>query len=295
MLQTTATGYRDVAALLERGYGSGWAESFCKAAVAANDWSSAWGTGSGAELADAFLATLRDTSVLDAVAPFAVRLPPRGVHAQLASGASADVVTEGVPVAVSHIALNPQSVVAKKAAALVVLSDELSRTDTAQRVISAELRAEVSKAVNSAFLGMLTPTSATAGTDALATIDAALAALGDCTHVVMAAPSAFVREVANASQGRVGLTGGTLFPGVQIIATAAAGSDLFAIPADRVALREEPLIMSPASDAAVQMVDNPLTGEQSLVSLWQNGLRAVLVLREFAAVGNCVKIAGVTP
>lgn len=172
----------------------------------------------------------------------------------------------------------------------MVLSDELAATDDASRIIKTELRAQVSKAANEAFLAMLTPTSGTAGSDALATIDAALAALGECQHVVIAAGHSFVRAVANASEGRIGLTGGTVFPGCEIIATSAAGSDLFAIAADRVALREEPLVMSPATEAAIQMVDNPQTGEQSLTSLWQNGLRAVIVLREFAASGGCIKI-----
>ena len=282
--------FEDVQSALQRGTGSGWLEAFTKSAVAAQEWSSPWGTDAGQHLADAFLLSIRDASVLDAVSRFAVAVDPRQTTAQILSGASADVVAEGAPKVATAVSLNPQSLTRKKIAAIVALTTELARLPEAQRMIQAQLRTQVSHAANVAFLAALTATSATAGTTAPATVSAALDALEDTAYAVIAAPGGFVRRLAVESDGRVGITGGMLFPGCQIVATSAAGTNLYAVAADRIVLHAEPLQMIPASEATLQLSDAPSGGAQELVSLWQNNLRAVLVEREFQAYGKTVKI-----
>jgi len=284
-------GFEDVQSAVQRGTGSGWLEAFTKSAVAAQDWGSAWGTDAGQHLADAFLTSIRDVSILDAIAAHAVAVDPRATQAQILSGASADVVTQGAPKVATRVSLNPQSLTRKKVAAIVAMTNELARLPEAQRIIQQELRTQVSTITNAAFLGVLTATTATKGATPTATVQAALDALEDCTQAVIAAPYGFVRQLAAESNGRIGLTGGTIFPGCQIIATTATVGSLYAIAADRIVLHHEPLRMVPATNASVQLDDAPTGGAPSLISLWQNGMRAVLVEREFQACGKCIEVA----
>lgn len=287
----TGRGYfEETAAQLDGAQRVGWAEAVTKAAITAQDWSSAWGSDSGQYLADAFRQSLRDTSVLDACARHAIPIPERATGLQLLSGATADAVAEGVPKVATRLTLSPQNLTTKKVAAILAMTAELVRTPAAERVIGSELRTKVSEATNTAFLGLLTATSVTAGTTPTATVQAALDALDDCAQAVIAAPGSFVRKLAAESNGRIGITGGELFPGCMVVATAAAGTDLYAIAADRIALREEPLKMLPATDASVQLDDAPSGGAQSLVSLWQSNLIGLLIERYFSAYGECIKV-----
>src|SRR5699024_8255958 len=107
------------------------ANLLAKAAVTAQDWSTAWGSPSGQGVAVEFLTTIRDRSVYDTVARFATILPRDALATQVSAGASADVTDEGEPVAVSRLDVVEEELIKQKVCALLVMSDELAKTQQA--------------------------------------------------------------------------------------------------------------------------------------------------------------------
>lgn len=263
---------------------TGWAQEIIKSAVGTQDWSTAWATTAGQSLSEGLRARLRNVSVLDAVAVHALRPDYPNPARMLTGGAASSADEGGVKVATKFSLTAPDmSANGHKIAALVAMSKELLRLPEANQIITDELAAVVADKVNSEFLGALTATSVTAPTSGSATdcVQAALDAVDDSDQVVLAAPRAFVRKLAAESDGRIGLIGGELFPGCRVIATTAAGNNLYAIPADRAFVYERPVVLSPASEASVELDDAPTGGATSLVSLWQENLVGLLCERSF--------------
>lgn len=273
-----------------------------KAAVAAQSWSEAWGSPAGQGAAVEFLATIRDQSVFDTVARFATILPRDALATQVAAGASASVTDEGEPVAVSRLDVEQEELVKEKVGALIVMSDELAKTAQAYRIVQRELGNAVIAGTNEAFLGGLDTTTATAGSTALKSLQAGLDALGDCRQVVVAASYAQTRELALQADGRMGLSGGELLPGVMIIA--ADVSAMYVVAADRCMMEPSTLEVMPSTQASVIMSDSPQADIDAAnpsatppvlnpepVSLFQNNLVGVRALRSLAFVGSCVKVS----
>lgn len=260
--------------------------------MAAQDWGAAWTSGDGRSLVDSFLRSIRPMSLLDAVAAHAMKLPANCPRTQILSGMSADTTAEGAPVVATRLTLTAGDLTVKKTAAIVAMSNELVGRggNEAYRLLSDELTKQVARASNAAFLSALTKTAVTKGTTVADNLAAGLAAIGDCTSIVVAASFADTRALALASDGRMGVAGGLFVPGVQIVPCGV--TNLTLVAADRIALDMGDLLVLPATEASVQLEDSPVSDASATeISLWQNGLKALLVARRFGVKGSAVEVS----
>ncbi len=260
--------------------------------MAAQDWGTAWTSGDGRSLVDSFLRSIRPVSLLDAVAVHAMKLPANCPRTQILSGMSADTTAEGAPVVATRLTLTAGDLVVKKTAAIVAMSNELVGRggNEAYRLLSDELTKQVARASNGAFLSALTKTTATKGATVADSLAAGLDAIGATTSIVVGASHADTRALALASNGRMGVSGGAFLPGVQVVPCGV--TDLTLIAADRIALDMGDLTVLPATEASVQLSDSPVTDASATeISLWQNGLKALLVARRFGVKGSAVEVS----
>lgn len=221
-----------------------------------------------------------------------MKLPANCPRTQILAGMSADTTAEGAPVVATRLSLTAGDLTVKKIAAIVAMSNELVGRggNEAYRLLNDELTKQIARASNTAFLSALTKTTATKGATAADNLAVGLAAIGDCTNVVVAASYADTRALALASDGRMGIAGGEYVPGVQIVPCGV--TDLTLIAADRIALDMGDLQVLPGTEATVQLSDSPVTDATATeISLWQNGLKALLVARRFGVKGACVEVS----
>lgn len=276
----------DFAASADRQHGAGRVQSLTKAAVASQNLDEAWLGADGRIISGAFMASLADGSLLDAVMQFALPIPIEAKRIIVLSGAAAGVVGEAAPKPVTRLSLTQNPGDHLKAAAMVVMSGELAKSSegAAQRLLAIELRTAVIRASNAAFLGALTMTAVAAGSTAAESLQAGLTAAPDATAYVVAAPAAIVRELAltRPNGSSLGVRGGQYIDGVTVIPADVGRMTI--IPADRLGIADFGTIVRNASHASIQMDSaptNPATASTVLTSLWQNNLQAILVERLF--------------
>lgn len=258
---------------------------FVKAAQAANTLDGVWGTAAGRSLSQAFLASIAEGSLLEQLLRFGIQIPEKVVRVMTASGAVADVLEEGDPKPVKHLDTSGLTPTRKKAAAMVVLTQELQRdtSKAAGELFKQELTNAVLSAVNAGVLAQFpnvinVPSTGTA----LGDLTAGLAASEPSTGYVVAADPAAVRELALQADGRMGVNGGEFVPGV-VLVPVPSGSDgwMRIIPASRVGVIDEGLVIRESTQGSVMMSDTP-TSPGQLVSLWQTNSIGILVERSFA-------------
>ena len=287
----------DYAAFADRQHAAGRVQSMTKAAVATQDLESAWLGADGKIISQAFMASLSDASILDAVMQYALPIPIETRRIVLMSGAVAGTAAEGAPKVATRVSLTVAPGDYLKAAAMIVMSDDLARSTegAANKLLTIELRTAVVRAVNAAFLGALTMTAATAGATAAASLQAGLAAAANASAYVVAASPAQVRELAltRPNGSTMGVRGGEYIPGVTVIP--ANVTKLTVIPADRLGIADYGTTVANASHATVEQANpptNPPTESTTVVSLWQNNLQALLVERRFQVTdGTAVEVA----
>jgi hypothetical protein len=273
----------------------GRAESFAKAAKGIVDLNTTWATSDGTVLSQAYLSEVAVNNLVDRVARFAYPMPPQfNRSAVIASGFTADVVAEGAPKVVSDVEITVAEAPAVKSAGILVISEELVRaTGTAGNNLFRRLLLDaVLRASNQALLAQLPKISVSAGATAVDSLNAGLAAAADASGYVVAALPSVTRELAMASDGRMGVNGGQFIEGVEIVPVEAGGSgspDMVVIPASRVALQDEGLVLRPARHATVDMDSNdPTTAASVVTPLWQRNLLGLLVERR-------IRVAGAEP
>jgi|SRR5690625_2911331 len=237
---------------------------------------------SGADGVWAFMASLAGRSVLDAIKRYALILPSNANHFVLASGVVADEVAEGAPKAVSRANLSPESLTEKKVVGLVVASKKLlsEPSKLAEKMLRAELESAVIAASNTAAFSAINTTPATAAGDPVGDLEAGLAAAADSDGYVVAASPADTRALALASEGRMGVRGGDYLEGVTVVPVAGV-TDMIIIPASRVVMKDDELLLRSSDNATVEMSASPGGQPTELVSMFQTNSRAILLERRF--------------
>jgi hypothetical protein len=250
-----------------------------------------WADGDVALMVRAFIESNAPSSVLDALAAYAVALPSTYTAGLVASGFTADAVVEGGPKGVYPVDLSKLPTEPSKAAGIVVVSDQLLGTAAGERVYHNELNKAVLRAVNTAVLNIAlqnSPTAQVGGGATLAGLRAALAASQPSTGFVVVASSAAVAAFATLSEARGthSLRGGELFPGVWLVPhdNLPAGAAMIVVAASNVVLADHGTIFRPARHANVQMSATPASSPNAatvFTSLWQHNYVALLVERSF--------------
>ncbi len=263
-----------------------------RGAVGLGEWSP-----EAAALAQAFIASVAESSVLDGITRYATELPTGASKALIASGFSANVATEGDPKVVKRPGLDLGDVEPTKAAAIVVLTKELARFGGQfKAILERELAASITRATNAAVLAMLVDTGTTdvAGSgDPLDDLRAGLRAAGPSEGYVVAAPSGDVAWLATHPANRgAGIRGGEFVPGVHLVAIDDATHTTI-IPASRLALLDWGLSIAGAEHASVNMAASP-TSPSNVVNLWQTGAVGLLAERRFHLAGDTSGVVTVT-
>lgn len=240
--------------------------------------------------AGAYLASIADGSLLDQIVRFATPLPKAAAHVLVASGATANLIAEGLPKIVTRLALSVDSRCLTKAAAIVVLSNELARAigGPGRAMFESELRSSITAATNSAVLNCLSSSSdldASAGANALDALRNGLAAAPTSTGYVVAAKPSQVQYLATClPNSGLGVRGGDFCPGVSIVPVEGVSS-MTIIPASRLAVQDMGLELRPSDEVALDMADSPSAPAQ-MVSMWQTDSTAILAERQFVLAGN---------
>ena len=249
-------------------------------------------------MTDAYLETLAETCLLDALAPLVPVLPAGSRNALLASG-SAGGATEGGLKIVTKPTLTRTDAEPSKAAAVVAMSKEFLMTggDQAKKMVKTEMSTALSKTVNRMLLDDLidsnTVTLPPSG-DAVADLKAALAAAGGAAAYVVATPFSVAAALALSveNRGGMGVRGGAFTSDVHVVATDEIDGMLI-IPCRDMAIFDNKMELHPSGEAAIEMSDSP-TGDGTLVSLWQTGAVGLLVERSWHLAGKpaCVLVEG---
>lgn len=269
---------------------------FTKAAVSAMTVDALWLGAAGSDLSTAYLASLTQDSVLDAMARFAVPLPAGVSRLLVATGAVASEAAQGAPKAVTRIAFTAPDEEPIKVAAILVMTNELARTvgPKASRLFREELQNAVVAAFNESVLMHLVTTKIGSTGTALGDLKAGLAVAPASTGYVVAAGRAQVRELALESDGRMGVGGGDFLPGIAIVpvdAEGSAGETMTIIPASRFAFLDFGLVVRTSTEADIQMSDSPTLPGQ-MTSLFQSDSSALLVERQYRLIqkANAIEV-----
>lgn len=249
-------------------------------------------------MVDAYLETLAETCILDALALFVPTLNVSTRNALLASG-TAGGATEGGMKVVTKPTLTRTDVEPSKAAAIVAMGKEFLMTggDPAKKMVETEMSTALSKTVNQMLVDDLidsnTVTLPPSG-DAVADLKAALAAAGGAAAYVVAASSGVAAALALSveNKGGMGVRGGAFTSDVHVVATDEIDGMLL-IPCASMAIFDSKLELRPSGEAAIEMSDDP-QGDGTLVSLWQTGAVGLLVERSWHLAGKptCVLVEG---
>jgi hypothetical protein len=250
-----------------------------------------WHDADAQALAAAFVASIAEQSLVDAIVRFARPIPANVGHVLLATGWAAGGVDEGAPKATVLQGLNADDAVPLKAAAIVAMSADLARAtgDAGRALFERELRAAVIRGGNAAVIDYLIDSSTTTVTgsgDALAKVRQGIAAAGPSDGYVVAAPAGVVADLATRVENRGGMRirGGTFAPGLEVIAHDDL-TGIVVIPASRLAIADYGLRVAPSSEASIDMRDAP-ESPATMVSLWQTNSVALLGERLFRIGGD---------
>jgi hypothetical protein len=251
------------------------------------------------QVAAGFVESLRYSSAFDAIAAAnGFRPVPMKTRVSVVTlGATGAEVAQGFSKPISRLELESGTLDPRKAAAVVVVSQELARnaSPAALDLFGRELRSACGAATDSAFLAALaaadgspTTTGGDAAEDALADLSGALASIdGSATsrYFAVIAPAtakawAFFGEhafrnmtPAGGSLGGVPITVSDSLPG---------GVKIIALDANQIAAAPGTVVLDGASHATIALDGESTEGPpQTLTSLWQKNLRAIRAERVF--------------
>ncbi|CAD0328093.1 hypothetical protein ABQZ69_03725 [Xanthomonas sp. WHRI 8391] len=253
-------------------------------AVAESTFGEVWQNQNAAALAASYIGSIAEGSLLDQIIPYGSVLPLNVSSVLVGTGYSANVTKEGDPKVVKNLQLGTEDVELQKAAAIVVMTQELVRAIGGQTIFESELRKSVTRAINSSVLAQLldnAPRYVAPSGDPLANLRAGMFAAGPSDGYVVAAPAVDVMDLATRleNRGGMGLRGGTFIPGVQVVAMDEI-ADMYVIPASRIAIRDQGLEVRSAGHALISLADTP-TSPAQMVSLFQTNSIALLAERNF--------------
>lgn len=273
-------------------------ELVAKAATAALNYEELNGAdGPLRAMADAWVASIPEESALDAIARYAVVLPPGTRRVTLAAGDVADQTAEGFPIAIRRPGLSGGDVEMIKSTALTVMTRETAMAggDAVLALIDRELGASITRAVNRGVAAHFTDSNAItvpASGDVLADLRTGLQAAGASQGFVVIARAGLVADLACRAEAgpNFGIRGGEFKPGVWICAVDDADQPMLIIPASRCALFDGGLEVRPAGHASVQMTDDPTGAAAEMVSLFQTGSVGLLAERSWHIGGDAVAV-----
>ncbi len=248
----------------------------------------------------AFISVLRNSSVfyrlLDGEM---VRVPLQKRIGIATADASGFIVGEGNPVPVSRLDVTKAQLQPFKAAALIVMTEELLEATTSEKHISRELRRGVTAAVDGKFFSEMvdgsTPTITSTGSDADAVVldlRALIEAINPTSEsrLMFAFHPKALRQAATMTD----LGGGQLFPELGIFGGNIWGID--AMPSDsleegevllldatRIAGESEQITITNSNQAIVAMFDtaNDVEPDPVMTSLWQEHLVGMMAMAVF--------------
>ena len=232
------------------------------------------------QLAAGFVSALSHEGVFDAALSDMVQQPLRTRLAVNLLTVAASEVDEYAEKPVSQLAFRSDVLEARKAAAIVVLSQELARLAQADEAIGAALRRGVVAATDASFLSYLISltTPVPSSGDVLEDLAAAFATVSTGTgsrwYLVVtpaaAAQLAFTSGIAGQAFPQMTPSGGTIGITVLVSDQLQAGQAVL-FDASSIAATSEAVTVSAAGEASVDLGDSPGT----LASLWQRDLVAV--------------------
>lgn len=257
----------------------------------------------------AFISTLRNRSVFYSLLDDGmVKVPLRTRFSAITASATAFIVGEGAAVPVSKLGIKGQTVDPARAAALVVLTDEMVRSagPAGEAVISRELRRGVTAAVDAQFFDMVvdgdTPTFTGSGTGDAEDVRADLRRL-----LAAVAPTAESRimfalapDVARGAATLTGALGAYVFPemgptGGRILNTDAMVSDqlepgtVMLLDSAGIVGNSDTITVDASGDTTVELRDDPTgdtiapTGGTTMVSMFQTNSVAIMAQAYFGA------------
>ena len=248
-------------------------------------------------LADAWIASIPEQSALDAIARFAVTLPPGTRRVTLAAGDVADQSIEGFPIAIRRPGLNHGDVAMTKSTAMFVMTKEFAMTGGGDvlALIDKEMGASITRAVNRGVAEHFTDSNAIitpASGGALEDLRAGLRSAGPSQGYVVVAAAGVVADLACRAEAgpNFGIRGGEFKPGVWVCAIDDDSQPMLIIPASRCAIFDNGLEVRPAGHASVQMSDDPTGAAAEMVSLFQTGSVGLLAERQWHIGGDAVAV-----
>lgn len=249
--------------------------------------SSEFWQGSTEELAEAYIASISEFSLLDQIAIYARQFPHDLRRAMVATGSTANVVLEGDPKAViaQELLINPDASTTKTAGIIVMTSDLLKvGGEAARNLFEQELQKAVVRGSNQSVMNSLVDSS----TPSASSLEQAMKLAGPSDGYVVAMPAGEVAALALANSNpasNLGVRGGILCPGVHVVAIDDIDYSIV-IPASRLAMIDYGLKVWGSTEGDIQMVTDPESGATELVSLFQTNSHALLCEREFLLSGD---------
>lgn len=258
-----------------------------------------------ADIATAFLASLRELSVFDRVAADAVQMPARTDAALVILAGTATQVEEGRAIPVPTLKLGTSKLAEYRSAAILVVTAELVKTASplGLRLLQQELRNAVAEATDRIFLTQLlagiSPAVSAGGT--AANLAADLRALLTAIRPKAGAKLFWLMDATTATEistkvdtagaplhPAMGATGGELLALPALVSDAVPrdsdGGTLVLLDAQRIGVDAGILTADSSGEALLQMSttpDEPTSAATILTSLFQRNLRALRVQRVF--------------
>lgn len=268
-------------------------------------------TGNAADLVDmqiivsAFVQQLRNHSAFYRLLDGMVRVPFRTQVSMISADATAWIVGEGKPIPVTGAALKALRLDPKKAAALLVMTEELLRATQSERNMTLALRRAISAAADGRFFNLVidaatptTPSSGPLAANAVADIKALLSAVPlrtESAPLLVMSP-----EVQVSAATLTNVSGNFQFPNLTV-----TGGDILGIPvvpseqigAGRVALFDGAGIagesgtidIEASAQADIEMLataleqDSGVPAHATLVSMFQTNSVAIRAVVDFDA------------
>jgi hypothetical protein len=252
--------------------------------------SPSWGDELGADyrqIAEGFIASLRNDGAFDAALPFMVRVPFRTKLAVSVSAVVATETSQGEDKPVFDLAFTAAELEPRKASATVVISEELARLggDNANAVILRELSNAVIAGTDSVVTAALiaATTSIPSSGDVLTDLAALLAAVptGSTSRLFFVIePSqakilATLPGVNGAAFPQMNLNGGSIGGVTILVSGELAASTAVLFDATAIAAASENVTLSSSREAVVTMA------EASSISLFQRDMVALRAERWF--------------
>lgn len=243
-----------------------------------------------------FVVSLASQSIfVRALALGMAELPLGSIVEVVTGGLTGSVVGEGKPRPVSHLSLSAGGIQRRRATALVVLTNTLLAAigSGAIKFFDGELRKGVARGIDtelfSAIIDGATPLIESAGSDdvsARADIEALLGTIntaGSGGLLFAMAPDVANRATLFVDDGRGEMTpsGGRFFGVDVVVSDAVTAGTMIGIDATGLAGSVEKTDLRTSGAAALQLLDEPVDGPTTHISLWQSNSTALAVDVDF--------------